>query len=38
MKIQLPSPVGRAIERLNAAGYEAYAVGGCIRDLSLIHI
>ena len=32
MKIQLPSPVGRAIERLNAAGYEAYAVGGCIRD------
>ena len=32
MKIQLPSPVGRAIERLNTAGYDAYAVGGCIRD------
>ena len=32
MKIQLPSPVEQAIGRLNAAGYEAYAVGGCVRD------
>ncbi len=28
----LPSQAGRIIERLNASGYEAYAVGGCVRD------
>lgn len=32
MKIQLPDKVQRIIETLTAAGYEAYAVGGCIRD------
>lgn len=32
MKIQLPSSVLQVISRLNAAGYEAYAVGGCVRD------
>lgn len=32
MKIQLPDKVHRIIETLTAAGYEAYAVGGCIRD------
>lgn len=32
MKIQLPEKVHRIIETLTAAGYEAYAVGGCIRD------
>lgn len=32
MKIQLPDKVHYIIERLTAAGYEAYAVGGCIRD------
>ena len=32
MKIQLPDKVHGIIETLTAAGYEAYAVGGCIRD------
>lgn len=32
MKIQLPDKVHGIIETLIAAGYEAYAVGGCIRD------
>lgn len=26
------------LETLNGAGYEAYFVGGMVRDLSLIHI
>ena len=30
--ILLPTPVRAAIERLNARGFEAYAVGGCVRD------
>ena len=32
MNIVLPHPVLRAISMLNAAGYEAYLVGGCVRD------
>ena len=32
MVIKLPKDVSSIIERLNAAGYEAYAVGGCVRD------
>lgn len=32
MKIQLPQNVKNIIERLQEAGYEAYAVGGCVRD------
>ncbi|MBQ7173678.1 MAG: HD domain-containing protein [Clostridia bacterium] len=28
----LPTPVRTAIERLNERGFEAYAVGGCVRD------
>lgn len=32
MKIQLPDKVNKIIETFTAAGYEAYAVGGCIRD------
>lgn len=32
MKIKLPENVSNIIERLEAAGYEAYAVGGCVRD------
>lgn len=35
MNILLPSPVAHAIERLNTAGYEAFAVGGCVRDSML---
>lgn len=32
MRIQLPYKVNNIIEVIQAAGYEAYAVGGCIRD------
>ena len=32
MKIQLPEKVKVMIQTLEAAGYEAYAVGGCVRD------
>ena len=33
--MELPRPVQTAILRLEEAGYEAYAVGGCIRDTLL---
>lgn len=32
MKIELPEKVSRIIECLQSHGYEAYAVGGCVRD------
>ncbi len=32
MKIQMPEDVKYILEQLNQAGYEAYAVGGCVRD------
>ena len=32
MHIQMPDKVHKIIEILEAAGYEAYAVGGCVRD------
>ncbi len=32
MKIQLPEKVNQIIQTLQAHGYEAYAVGGCVRD------
>lgn len=32
MEIQLPKKVSNIIQKLEAAGYEAYAVGGCVRD------
>lgn len=32
MRINLPEKVKRIIDRLSKAGYEAYAVGGCVRD------
>ena len=32
---KLPGPVSAVIERLNACGYEAYAVGGCVRNFML---
>lgn len=35
MKIQLPEAVRTIINELNRAGYEAYAVGGCVRDALL---
>lgn len=35
MQIKLPEKVKRIITELETAGYEAYAVGGCIRDTIL---
>ncbi len=35
MKIQLPEKVSCLIGELNKSGYEAYAVGGCVRDAIL---
>ncbi|MCQ2495693.1 MAG: CCA tRNA nucleotidyltransferase [Lachnospiraceae bacterium] len=35
VKIQLPENVSYIIGRLHDAGYEAYAVGGCVRDCIL---
>lgn len=32
VQIKLPDKVSEIIDRLTAAGYEAYAVGGCVRD------
>ena len=32
IKIQLPSAVRYIIETIEKAGFEAYAVGGCVRD------
>lgn len=32
MQIQLPDKVHKIIDTLETAGYEAYAVGGCVRD------
>ena len=35
MRISLPEQVTYIIETLTAAGFEAYAVGGCVRDTIL---
>lgn len=35
MKIQLPRDVDYIIKELQSNGYEAYAVGGCVRDVIL---
>ena len=35
MQIRLPDKVKKIIETLTAAGYEAYEVGGCVRDCVL---
>lgn len=32
MKIRLPKKVDTIIKRIQSAGFEAYAVGGCVRD------
>ena len=32
MKIRIPAPAARIIRTLEDAGYEAYVVGGCVRD------
>lgn len=33
MAFSLPASVCQLISRLESAGYEAYAVGGCVRDM-----
>ena len=35
MQIQFPDYVTKTLNILNAAGYEAYVVGGAVRDLLL---
>ena len=35
MKMKLPENVNRIIHRLQKEGYDAYAVGGCVRDTLL---
>ncbi len=35
MRFPLPPPVRQALNRLEACGYEAYLVGGCVRDDAL---
>ncbi|MBI2611257.1 CCA tRNA nucleotidyltransferase [Candidatus Gottesmanbacteria bacterium] len=35
MKYALPEEVGKTLQKLRNAGFEAYAVGGCVRDLLL---
>ncbi len=35
MKMNLPKDVENIIEKLESAGFEAYAVGGCVRDTML---
>ncbi len=32
LHIEIPAPVAYLLSRLNAAGHEAFAVGGCVRD------
>lgn len=33
LSAKIPSPVGKVLRILNSNGYEAYVVGGCVRDL-----
>ena len=35
MKIQIPDKVNYIINTLMSHGYEAYIVGGCVRDMAL---
>ena len=35
MHIEMPEPVSMIIDRLHDAGFEAYSVGGCVRDALL---
>lgn len=38
MKIKTPPGVSMIIEKLNAHGFEAFAVGGCVRDSILMRV
>ena len=35
MEIRIPVPAEEIINKLNEHGYEAYVVGGCVRDMLL---
>ena len=35
MRMEIPAHVAFIIDRLESAGFEAYAVGGCVRDTIL---
>ena len=35
LKLKVPDPVSKILEVLQASGYEAYIVGGCVRDALL---
>ncbi len=35
MDIRIPAPAAEIIDKLNSHGYEAYIVGGCVRDMLL---
>ena len=35
MRIEIPAKANQIIARLEGAGYEAYVVGGCVRDALL---
>ena len=35
MELRIPEQVRQALSKLRACGYEAYIVGGCVRDLLL---
>lgn len=37
MELYLPLCVMEALSRLEQAGWQAYAVGGCVRDMLLGH-
>ena len=37
MKIVLPEKVAYIIDTLTQHGFEAYAVGGCVRDIPAYH-
>ena len=38
MRVELPADVKNIIETLEANGYEAFAVGGCVRDTLLLRV
>ena len=38
MRIELPGDVKKIIDTLEANGYEAFAVGGCVRDTLLLRV
>ena len=35
MEMNIPLGAGKVLQQLNKAGFEAYVVGGCVRDALL---